>query len=139
MAFADFGQAWLAMSIALGLHVADEAAHDFLSWYNPIVRRLSVRFWRVSFPPTFTFWPWLAGLVVLTAFLLALTPLAYEGRPWLRPAAFVLSFINIGNGLLHLAASALVGRRVPGVLSAPLLLATALWLLYATLNFGRAA
>lgn len=34
MTYANFGHAWLAMSITLGLHVADEAAHDFLAWYK---------------------------------------------------------------------------------------------------------
>ena len=134
MTFGGFGQAWLVMSIALGLHVADEAAHDFLAWYNPIARRLRARLWRVPFPPTFTFWPWLIGLIILTATLLVLTPLAYEGRPWLRPVGYVVSCINIGNGLLHIVGAALAGRRVPGVLSAPILLASALWLLYATLR-----
>jgi hypothetical protein len=136
MTYANFGHAWLAMSITLGLHVADEAAHDFLAWYNPIARRIRTRFGRAPFPPTFTFWPWLTGLIVLTVSLLALAPLAYEGRPWLRPAAYVLSCINIGNGLLHLGGTALARRPVPGVLSAPVLLASALWLLYATLRFG---
>ena len=136
MALASFGHAWLAMAIALGLHVADEAAHDFLAWYNPIVKHVRARLGRFPFPPTFTFWPWLAGLIVLTASLLALTPAAYEGRLWLRPIAFILSAANIGNALLHLVGTALAGRRVPGVLSAPLLLVTALWLLYATLSAG---
>lgn len=122
------------MGIALALHVADEAAHDFLAWYNPIVRRLRARFGGLPFPPTFTFWPWLGGLIVLTAGLLALTPQAYAGRSWLRPAALVLGVINTGNGLLHLVAAAVAGRRVPGVLSAPLLLASAIWLLTVTLR-----
>jgi Protein of unknown function with HXXEE motif len=136
MTFASFGHAWLAMSVALGLHVADEAAHDFLAWYNPMARRLRARLRPVPFPPTFTFWPWLIGLIVLTAGLLALTPLAYEGLPWLRPIGLVLGVINVGNGLLHLVGTALAGRRVPGVLSAPVLLGSALWLLYAALRLG---
>ena len=116
--------------------MADEAAHDFLSSYNPIVRRLRAQLWKLPFPPTFTFWPWLIGLISLTVSLLAVTPLAYQGRAWLQPVAYVLSVINIGNGLLHLIGTAVAGRRVPGVLSAPLLLVIALWLLYATLRFG---
>lgn len=36
------GDAWLASVIALALHVADEATHDFLGWYNP--RALRIRF-----------------------------------------------------------------------------------------------
>ena len=134
VALASFGHAWLAMAIALGLHVADDAAHDFLAWYNPIVKRIRARLWGLPFPPTFTLWPWLMGLIVLTASLLALTPSAYEDRLWLRPIALILSAVNVANALLHLVGTALAGRRVPGVLSAPLLLVTALWLLYATLR-----
>jgi len=36
-----FGWAWLIATVSLGLHVADEATHDFLAWYNP--RALRVR------------------------------------------------------------------------------------------------
>jgi len=35
-----FGYAWLASVIALALHVADEATHDFLGWYNPQALRI---------------------------------------------------------------------------------------------------
>jgi len=126
-----FGPAWLAMGIALGLHVADEASHDFLAWYNPVARQIRARLRGFPFPPTFTFWPWLLGLAVLTGTILALTPLAYQGRGWLRPVALALGVINTGNALLHLVRTAIARRRVPGVLSAPLLLVSALWLLYA--------
>jgi hypothetical protein len=126
-----FGPAWLAMGIALSLHVADEAGHDFLAWYNPIARQIRARLRGFPFPPTFTFWPWLLGLAVFTGTILALTPLAYQGRAWLRPVALALGVINTGNALLHLLSTAIAGRRVPGVLSAPVLLASALWLLYA--------
>lgn len=125
------GPAWLAMGIALGLHVADEAAHDFLAWYNPVATQIRARLGGLPFPPTFTFWPWLLGLVVLTGAILALTPLAYQGRGWLRPVAVALGVINTGNALLHLVGSVIARRRVPGVLSAPVLLASAAWLLYA--------
>ena len=45
-----------------------------------------------------------------------------------------LGLINIGNGLLHIVASIRFRRRVPGVISAPLLLACAAWLLVAALR-----
>ncbi len=133
---ASFGVAWLLMCIALGLHVADEAAHGFLDWYNPIVRRWRVRAGGFPFPPTFTFWPWLLGLIVLTATLVSLTPFAFQCRPWLRPPALALGLINTGNGLLHMTASLVIRKRVPGVLSSPLLLSSALWLLVTTLRFA---
>ena len=49
----NFGLAWIAFALAVALHVADEARHDFLATYNPnaiaIRRRL-----HIPFPPVFT-------------------------------------------------------------------------------------
>jgi len=56
----SFGLPWLVAVIALALHVADEAAHDFLSWYNLQTLRMRRYFGGIPFPPTFTFWPWLS-------------------------------------------------------------------------------
>ncbi len=39
------GQAWVALTLALAVHVADEALNDFLSFYNPLVTSLR---WRVG-------------------------------------------------------------------------------------------
>jgi hypothetical protein len=127
----DFGRAWLALAIVFGLHVIDEAAHHFLDWYNPIAKRIRSKLGGVPFPPGFTFWPWLIGLLAITAAFLFLTPLAYHGRVWLQPIAIAFALINIFNGLLHLVAAVILKRAVPGVLSAPLLLAASAWLLYA--------
>jgi hypothetical protein len=126
-----FGWAWLAATIALAVHVVDEATHDFLSWYNPRALRIRRALGGLPFPPTFTFVPWFSGLTAAVLLLAALTPSAFAQEPWLRPVAYLLAFIHIGNGILHLAASALAKRVVPGVLSAPLLLIAGIWLGYA--------
>ena len=126
-----FGWAWLAATIALAVHVVDEATHDFLSWYNPRALRIRRALGGLPFPPTFTFVPWLVGLAAAVLLLAALTPAAYARQPWLRPAAYFLAVIHISNGILHLTASALARRAVPGVLSAPLLLIAGIWLGYA--------
>jgi hypothetical protein len=34
------GRAWLMLATVFALHVADEAAHDFLAWWNPIAMSL---------------------------------------------------------------------------------------------------
>jgi hypothetical protein len=128
---ADFGLAWLASVVALALHVADEASHDFLAWYNPQALRIRRALGGFPFPPTFTFYPWLFGLIAGVLALGAMTPVAYAGRTWLRPLAYVLAAIHIGNGILHIGASGVVRRPVPGVWSAPLLLAAGIWLAYA--------
>jgi hypothetical protein len=129
-----FGAAWLMMGVAFGLHVLDEAATDFLASYNPIATRIRSHLRGIPFPPVFTFWPWFLGLLAATAILLSLTPLAFARVPWMVPVAIVVSVINIGNGLLHIVASIRVKRRVPGVISAPFLLASGIWLLYAALH-----
>jgi uncharacterized protein with HXXEE motif len=124
----SFGWAWLAATTALAIHVADEATHDFLAWYNPRATRIRQALGGFPFPPTFTFLPWLIGLLAAVLLLAALTPSAYAGTASLRPIAYLLTFIHIGNGLLHLGGSVIARRLVPGVLSAPLLLATGIWL-----------
>jgi hypothetical protein len=72
------------------------------------------------FPPTCTSLPWVLGLAGSVALLTLLTPVAYGGRLWLRPLAYVVAVIQIGNGLLYLVASVVMRRCVPGVVSAPL-------------------
>jgi hypothetical protein len=124
------GWTWLAATVALGLHVADEAAHNFLGWYNPQVLRMRHYLGNIPFPPTFTFVPWLTGLVAGILLLLALTPLAFAGIHWMRPLAYVLATIHIANGTGHIVGSLVVKRWLPGVLSAPLLLASGAWLAY---------
>ena len=118
------------MAIAFGLHVIDEAATNFLDWYNPIAGRIRQRL-PIPFPPTFTFWPWFLGLLAATAILFALVPLATAQSRTIVWIAVAVGVINVGNGLLHIVASIRYGRRVPGVVSAPLLLACAAWLLVA--------
>jgi hypothetical protein len=129
----EFSAAWIAMATAFGLHVVDEAATNFLDWYNPIATRIRAQI-RIPFPPTFTFWPWFLGLLAVTATLFALIPQAHEPTRAIVWLAIALAVINIGNGLLHIIASIRFQRRVPGVISAPLLLACAAWLLVAALR-----
>ncbi len=117
----SFARGWLALWAGFALHVLDEAANDFLALYNPAVRAI-----RDALPwlplPTFSFAGWLAMLVAALLVLLALTPAARRGAGWLRPVGFAFCVVMIGNGLLHVAASAYLGRPVAGVYSAPLLL-----------------
>jgi hypothetical protein len=127
-----FGLAWLVATIALALHVLDEATHDFLSWYNPRALRIRQALGGLPFPPTFTFLPWVLGLSIAVLLLAFLTPVAYAGSSWIRPFGYALAAIHIANGLLHLVGSLLAKRLVPGVLSAPLLLISGAWLAYAT-------
>jgi hypothetical protein len=125
--------AWAALCGAFALHVVDEAANDFLSWYNPNALALRTRFpWLPV--PVFTFPVWITGLTIAVLGLSALTPLVRRGRSWLVPFAFFYAIVHIANAIGHITVS-VVGRWLaPGVYSAPLLLAAALWLLYETIR-----
>jgi hypothetical protein len=126
----NFGLAWVAFALAVAVHVADEARHDFLATYNPnaiaIQRRL-----HIPFPPVFTFRVWLAGLLGGVVLLLLLSPYAFHGARWIRSLALFLAIlIGIGNSLLHVSSSLLYRRPMAGVLSSPMLFAAGFWLLW---------
>jgi len=125
-----FGPAWLALCLALGIYVVDEALTDFLPVYNRAVRAIRAR---VPFLPLpiFTFPVWLGGLIGVDLLLLALTPAAFRGEPDMRPAAVAFGVVMAGNGLLHLGASVYTRKAMPGVYSAPIILAAAIYLLAA--------
>ena len=122
------GPAWVALCVALAIHVAGEALTDFLSVYNPAVRAIRARFPFLPLP-TFTFRIWLGGLIVVTVLLFALSPAAFRGEPGMRPAAYVFGLVMAGNGLLHLVGSVFMRKPMPGVYSAPHILGAALYLL----------
>lgn len=134
----SFGHAWVALGAALAVHVADEAAHDFLALYNPNARAIQERLGGFPFPPTFSFTAWLTGLIVAVIAWLALAPLAYRGHRWLLPLAAIGSMVHVANGVGHVITSFWLGRAAPGVWSAPLLLASAVWMLTILRHLRRA-
>jgi hypothetical protein len=123
--------AWAALCAAFALHVLDEATHDFLPWYN--ANALAIRAGAPWLPvPVFTFPVWITGLTIAVIALAALTPLVRRGHRWLVPVAYVYGLIHVANAIGHITAS-IAGRWfAPGVYSAPVLLASAAWLLYET-------
>jgi hypothetical protein len=125
---ANFGRPWLALTLALALHVFDEATNDFLSWYNPTALAIRQRVPWLPIP-VFGFTEWIVGLTLAVLLLAALTPLAYRGNGALRWAALALGVLMIANGVNHLAASIWYGRIMPGALSSPVLIAASVWLL----------
>jgi hypothetical protein len=130
--------AWVALCAAFALHVLDEAANDFLSWYNP--NALALRALVPWLPvPVFTFRVWISGLTVAVIALAALTPFVRRGRRWLVPVAYVYAIVHVANAIGHIVVS-IAGRWfAPGVYSSPVLLAAALWLLYETDRARRSA
>jgi hypothetical protein len=134
-----WAKAWTALTVAFALHVWDEAANDFLALYNPNAEALRRQLGVSWFPPTFTFRGWLTGLCVAVILLAALTPLLRRRRAWLIALAYVYGVIHVLNGLGHITVS-VVGRWLaPGILSSPLVIASAVWLLIETDRMRRSA
>lgn len=133
---AGFGRPWFALTVALALHVLDEATTGFLSIYNPTVTALRGR-WSWFPMPTFGFREWLVGLILLVLLCFALTPLAARGAGWLRPLAWfyalIMFFNAIGHTMVtilgHTVASIAVSRPAPGFYSSPLMFVGSVWLM----------
>jgi hypothetical protein len=122
--------AWLALTAGLALHVADEAANDFLAVYNPNAARI-----REALPflpiPTFAFASWIAALATAVAILLALTACVVRAQRWTIVTGYVYGAIMLINGVAHASASLFLGRLMPGVLSSPVIVPAAIVLLVA--------
>jgi Protein of unknown function with HXXEE motif len=72
--------------------------------------------------PTFDDATFAAVNLGLVASLLAVAPFVAAGRGWARGVAGIVAVVEVVNGLAHLSESALLGRYVPGSVTAPLLL-----------------
>jgi hypothetical protein len=123
----------VGLSLALAVHVTDEALTDFLSIYNPIAQSI-----RDAVPwvpiPIFEFNTWLAALVGAVVALLALSPFAFRGSRPFRAVAYAFSIFMVLNALAHSVGSLFLGGPMPGVYSSPLLLGAAAFLLHALLQ-----
>ncbi len=128
--------AWIALCLALAMHVADEALTGFLSVYNPTV--LALRQNRPWLPfPVFTFRVWLAGLVTANVLLLAFSVFLLRGAHWMWPIAYGFAFIMLGNALGHILgtirgrtiASIRFPRPMPGFYSSPFIILASVFLL----------
>ena len=120
--------AWLTLCVALAIHVVDEAANDFLSYYNPNVRSLRIRFPWLPLP-TFEFGEWLGGLVAAILLLALAAALMRRYPRGMALAALLFGGLMLLNGVQHLAVSGWLGRLMPGAWSSPLLIVSSLWLL----------
>ena len=122
-------RAWLLLTAALALHVADEAANDFLGFYNPfmmMLRDVTLILWL----PTFEFTEWITGLIATILVLLLMTPFARRGARWMAWASLPYGMVLLCKGLLHIAGSLYWQRQVPGVWSSPVIVAAGGWLLF---------
>src|SRR5262245_63256846 len=123
------GLAWVALCLALAVHVFDEAMTDFLSVYNPAVQAIRERLPFLPLP-VFTLENWLTGLITAITILLLLSPFAFRRAGWMRAISYPFAILMLLNGLGHIAGSFYLGRMMPGVYSAPLLLAASIYLLW---------
>jgi hypothetical protein len=131
-----FGSAWLALCVALALHILDEASTGFLAVYNPTVTILRER-WSWFPMPALEFRGWLTALILVCGLLFCLTPVAARGMRGLRPLAWLFAVVMFLNGLGHTLFS-ILGRTVaavtfprpaPGFYSSPFLFVASVWLM----------
>jgi hypothetical protein len=130
------GQAWIALCLALAIHVSDEAATGFLDVYNPSVRALHSR-WPWLPLPVFTFGEWITGLTAAIVLLLSLTVFVGRGARWARAFAYLFAALMMANAAGHTLGTVFgrtVGgiefaRPMPGFYSSPVLLIAAVYLL----------
>jgi len=131
------GRAWLALCLALAIHVADEASTGFLNVYNPTVLAIRGKFPWLSLP-VFRFDIWLAGLVFAILLLSGLSVFAFRGARWTRLAGYAFAILMTANAVGHTlgtvfgrtVASVEFPRPMPGFYSSPLLLAASIYLFW---------
>ncbi len=125
------GVAWVSLCLAVALHVADEAHHDFLAVYNPAALRI-----REQLPflplPTFTFDVWITGLAIAVVLGLSLSPLVFRQASGMRLVVTVVASLMLLNALGHAMGSIVTGSVMPGTYSSPILFAAAAWALSRT-------
>jgi hypothetical protein len=112
--------AWVLMISAVALHVIDEAAHDFLPFYNQLI--LDLRNQTGFFPaPTFSFGTWIGGLASAVIIGFSVTPIVRRGGKVIRVVTTALGILMIANALGHIIGSIYFGRLIPGFWSSPIL------------------
>jgi hypothetical protein len=132
----QWGIAWVALTIAIALHVTDEAVTGFLPLYNSIVESLRDSYAWIPLP-TFGFATWITGLTIGVLLLLGLSPLVFAGKRIFRPISYFLGFLMTLNALGHIGGSIYLGTFAPGVASSPILFLAAIALLVATHRVRR--
>jgi hypothetical protein len=121
--------AWLVLISTIALHVLDETITGFLPFYNDLVMTLRERLG--FFPaPVFSFGIWLGGLIVGVLLCFGLTILVARGGRRIRWFVILLGVLMLFNAVGHLAGSLYFGRILPGMWSSPLLLVSALLMIF---------
>jgi hypothetical protein len=130
------GRDWLLLTVAMTIHIIDEAVHDFLSFYNPIVGRITNAIPYLPLP-IFTFQSWIAGLIIAVAVLFGCSIFVFRGIRLMIAASYVYGAVMLMNGLIHLVGSLFMSELLPGSYSAPFLAVSAAYLILVTRKVVR--
>lgn len=119
--------AWLVLSLAFALHVADEVLNGTFAFYRDLADFMADYLPMLKFP---AFRPevWLINLSGAALALIALTWLVYKRQGPMRFASYAFAIFATANAMLHIMVSLAVAHTMPGSLTAPLMLAAALFL-----------
>lgn len=119
--------AWLALTVALTLHVAEGAVRDYLSFYNPLAMSLrDTMLW--TWMPTFTFGAWLGGWIAILAVLYGMAWFAAYARGWVIWAALAYAEVMFLYAAAKIGFALYLEKAIPGIFTAPLVLAASCWL-----------
>jgi hypothetical protein len=122
------GRPWLALCLAIALHLGEEAHGGFLSNYREAVHAVRELLPIVASPSlVLAAGMWLA--VAMVGILTALSPYAYRGKPWMRVATIGLSLIALANVTGYIGGSLLARSLIPGTFTLPLLVAAGVYAL----------
>jgi len=120
-------QAWLALTLAFTLHVAEGALRDYLAFYNPLAMSLrDMLLW--TWMPTFTFAAWLGGWIAVLAALYGLVWFAAAPARWVVWFAIAYAEIGFLYAVAKLAFAFYLQKAIPGAYTAPLLVIASSWL-----------
>jgi len=129
-------QAWVALTLALAVHVVESALRDYLSFYNPLAMSLrDMLLW--TWMPTFTFAAWIGGWTVILAALFGMAWFAAYGARWVVWAAFAYAEVTFLFAAAKLGFAVYLEKAIPGVYTAPLILAASTWLTLESLRALR--
>ncbi|MCS7043212.1 MAG: hypothetical protein NZR01_10505 [Bryobacteraceae bacterium] len=120
-------QSWLALTVSLTLHVAEGAVRDYLAFYNPLAMSLrDMMLW--TWMPTFTFAAWLGGWIAILAVLYGMAWFAAYARGWMVWAALAYAEVMFLYAAAKLGFAVYLEKGIPGIYTAPLVLAASGWL-----------
>ena len=114
--------AWLLLTGALAIHLAEEAGRNFLGLWNPEVAALGMPALRFTFPV------WATLMTLSVAGLLILSYWVRRGTFWTPLAAYIFTLLMLSNGVAHLLFSWRERAWMAGAWTSPLLIAASIYL-----------